>query len=98
MNRNRDTAMDPYKVLDVDSNATKREIIQAAALALRQRRFSGKEVAVAQKLLLDSISKKVHEFIHFIDVKPILDQLDVTRPKEKRVFQLKYLAAFDDDE
>ena len=98
MNRNRDTTMDPYKVLDVDNNATKREIIQAAARALRHRRFSGREVAVAQKLLLDPVSNKAHEFIHFIDVRPILDQLDVTRPKEKQVFQLKYLAAFDDDE
>jgi len=41
--------MNPYKILDIDRSADKKAIIQAAALALRERRFSAKEVAIAQK-------------------------------------------------
>ena len=89
--------MNPYRILNIDNNASKREIVRAAAQALRERRFSIREVAVAQKQLLDPTSKYVHDFIQCIDVKPILDKLDVTRPKERRVSHLKYLTIFDED-
>ncbi len=88
--------MNPYKILEIDRNASKREIIQAAAAALRKRRFSGREVALAQKTLLDPISGKAHEFLQFIDIRPILEQLDVNRPKNNRDSScLEYLTVFE---
>lgn len=90
--------MNPYKILDIGNNPANAEIIQAAARALRERRFSGKEIAMAQKTLLDPISRKVHEFVQFIDVKPILEKLNVTRSEVRHVSSLKYLTVFDADE
>jgi hypothetical protein len=88
--------MNPYKVLNVDCRVAKREIIQAAALALRERKFSGRDVALAQKQLLDPISRATHEFLHFIDVKPLLDKIDLCQQNEQKVADLDHLSVFDE--
>lgn len=88
--------MTPYKVLNVDCRVAKREIIQAAALALRERKFSGRDVALAQKQLLDPISRATHEFLHFIDVKPLLDKIDLCQQNEQKVADLDHLSVFDE--
>jgi len=75
--------MNPYKILDIDYCATKREIIQAAARAMRERKYSGREVAVAQKELLNPITKAAHDFLQFIDVKPLQEQLVLTWPNDQ---------------
>ena len=74
--------MNPYKILNIDDCTSKREIIQAAARAMRERKFSGREVAVAQKELLNPITKAAHDFLQFIDVKPLQEKLVLTRPKD----------------
>lgn len=89
--------MNPYKILNIDCHATKREIIQAAALAMRERKYSTQEIALAQKELLDPISKEVHIFLNFIDVKPLQEQLVLSRPKEKAECDLIRLPIFDED-
>ena len=88
--------MNPYKVLNVDCRVAKREIIQAAALALRERKFFGRDVALAQKQLLDPISRATHEFLHFIDVKPLLDKIDLCQQNEQKVADLDHLSVFDE--
>ena len=89
--------MNPYKVLNVDCRAAKREIIQAAALALRERKFPGRDVALAQKQLLNPISTATHEFLYFIDVKPLLEKVDLCQQNEQRVDDLNRLSVFDED-
>ena len=89
--------MNPYKILNIDYHASQREIIQAAALALRERIFSSREVAVAQKELLDPITRAAHTFLHFIDVKPLQERLPLTRLKVWSVPDLKRLSIFDED-
>ena len=89
--------MNPYKVLNVDCRAAKREIIQAAALALRERKFPSRDVALAQKQLLNPISRATHEFLHFIDVKPLLYKVELCQQNEQRVTYLNRLPVFDDD-
>ncbi len=89
--------MNPYKILNIDYRATKREILEAAALAMRERKFSGREVAVAQKELLDPISKGVHDFLNFINVKSLKEKLDLARSEERAVSQLDRLSIFDED-
>jgi len=72
--------VNPYKILNIDHRASKREIISAAALAMRERKYSGREIAEAQKELLDPISKAAHDFIQFIDTLPLQSQ--PARPAE----------------
>ena len=69
--------MNPYKILDLDPGASKRDIIQAAATAMRKKEYTGKEVAEAQRELMNPISRAAHEFIDLMDVVPFLNQLDV---------------------
>lgn len=61
--------MNPYAVLGIDKDTSNKEIIQAAALAMRQRRHDAKTIAQAQKNLLDPVSRACQAFIHFIDFK-----------------------------
>ena len=86
--------MNPYKILDLGHGAAKQDIIKAAAGAMRQRKYTGKEVAIAQKELMNPISKATHEFIHFIDVKPFQERLDVIPPDQVTISDLKYLNIF----
>jgi hypothetical protein len=90
--------MNPYRVLDIDVNATPQDIVRAAGQALRRRQSSAREVAVAQKILLDPVSRKVHEFVHFIDLGPVLAGVKVKRPKRRDSPRLEYLDTFDKDQ
>ncbi|QTA89231.1 hypothetical protein [Desulfonema magnum] len=65
--------MNPYNILKLDQTASKADIIRATAQAMRERTYSGREIAEAQKELMDPVSKAAHEFICFIDVKPFLE-------------------------
>ncbi len=94
---NRGDVVNPYKILNIDHHATKREILEADALAMRQRKFSSREVAEAQKELLDPISKAVHDFLNFINVRPLQETLDLTRPEEPAVSQLDRPCIFDEN-
>jgi len=88
--------MNPYKVLNIDHRATKREILAAAALALRERKYSGREIAEAQKELMDPISKAVYDFIEFIDLEPLEERLPtMIRPTSGTLPELHYLPDFD---
>ena len=92
--------MNPYEVLNIEQGATKQDILRAVTLAMRERKYSSREIALAQKTLMDSVSNASEEFISFIDVKSLLDQLDMTLPETKdEVFSeipdadaLKYLS------
>ena len=94
---NRGDVVNPYKILNIDHRATKREILEAAALAMRQRKFPTREVAEAQKELLDPVSKAVHDFLSFINVKPLEEGLDLARPEGTAVSQLDRLCIFDEN-
>ena len=59
--------MNPYTVLGIDKDASNKEIIQAAALEMRQRRHDARTIAQAQKKLLDPVSRACQAFIHFFD-------------------------------
>ncbi|MDY0220968.1 MAG: hypothetical protein RBR67_07510 [Desulfobacterium sp.] len=60
--------MNPFKVLKLDRYASKREIIQAAAFALRDKKYSAREISQAQKMLLDPVSNSCQVFLHLIDL------------------------------
>lgn len=72
--------MDPHRILNVGRGASKRDIIQAAAIAMRKRQHTGKEVAEAQKALMDPVSRAAHEFVDLLNIAPLQDSLDVAPP------------------
>lgn len=89
--------MNPYKILDINKHSTKRDIIQAAALAMRARKYDVRGVAAAQRELIDPISGAAQEFLQFIDLKSLQDRLDLTRSEVQTVSSLKYLSCFERD-
>ena len=90
--------MNPFKVLNIDGNVSKKEIVQALAVGLREKKYSAKELAQAQKMLLDPDSRAVKQFLHLIDLEPLKAQLDIRRPAglgQEDVSHLTRLDIFD---
>ena len=96
--------MNPFKILSIKRDASNKEIICAAAIAMRDRQYSAKEIAQAQKMLLDPVSRACHEFLHFIDladtkknlIQKITENSKYLCRLEKSDFnQLKYLTIFE---
>ncbi len=54
-------------MLGIGKDASSKEIIQAAAFEMRQRRHDAKTIALAQKMLLDPISRACMEFLYRIN-------------------------------
>lgn len=88
--------MNPYKVLNIDHIASKQEIIKAVTVAMRERKFSGMELAKAQQELLNPNSKAICDFLHFIDMKPLLEQTKIKIPKKQSMPDLHHLSIFDE--
>ena len=63
--------MNPYEVLAIHHDATPRDIVQAAALALRERKFSAKEVAEARKQLMDPDARMILDFVYYVDIESL---------------------------
>ncbi|MFH0730907.1 MAG: hypothetical protein V2B19_31765 [Pseudomonadota bacterium] len=72
--------MNPFKILDVDAGASQKDIIQAVARAMREKIYPGRELAMAQQLLLDPVTRATQEFLHVLDLKLLLDTLPLERP------------------
>lgn len=88
--------MNPYKILNIDGGAEKRDVVQAAALALRQRHYNAREVAMAQRELLDPVSSAAHQFLQVVDLKPFIKTVTLEHPESPRLSDLKRLSIFDD--
>jgi len=87
--------MNPYKVLEIDGQAEKKEIIMAAAAALRKRKFSGHEIANAQKQLLDPASRSIVNFLYSFNFKPFKESLSTAHVSPETIVCLKRLSLFD---
>ncbi len=64
--------MNPYQLLNIGPEATAGEIVQASALALREKNSSAREIAEARKELMNPASRRLLDFIHTVDVAPLL--------------------------
>jgi len=60
--------MNPFKVLNINRHAVNKDIIQAAALGMREKKYSAREIAQAQKMLLDPVTRACQEFLYFVDL------------------------------
>ena len=67
--------MNPYSVLGIGKEASGKEIIRAAAFEMRQRRHDAKTIALAQKQLMDPVSRACMEFLYWIDFEDAKAQL-----------------------
>jgi len=72
--------MNPYRILDIDPGASRREILQAVGRALRERQHSIHEVATAQRELTDPLRRATHDFLQIIDLEPMLERLPPMPP------------------
>lgn len=91
--------MNPFSVLQIGPEATPKDIIEAVALAMRERRYPAKDLALAQKLLLDPTARTVQEFIHFVDLNTLKNKYDVKRPRAlnpPEIAGLSRLTVFDE--
>ncbi|MEW5801344.1 MAG: hypothetical protein AB1847_04485 [bacterium] len=59
--------MNPYRVLKIPKDATRQEIMQAVPLALQRKEFTAREIADAQKELMNPCTRKIAEFVYFLD-------------------------------
>ena len=83
--------MNPYKILDIAKTASKQEIIQATARALREKKYSAREIASAQKVLMNPVSRDAHRFLHFIELNTLQERVDLSRPEGVKKPCLEYL-------
>ncbi len=91
--------MNPFKILNIGAGASKKEIIQAVAPAMRQKKYAGRELAQAQKMLLEPASRAAQEFLHCIDVGPLRDRCAVKKPAgldRPDISGLSHLSIFDE--
>ena len=64
--------MNPYKVLDLSAEAEAKEIIAAAAKAMREKKYSAREIAEARRQLMNPELRPVLDFICFAEVEPLI--------------------------
>jgi hypothetical protein len=92
--------MNPFNILNIRTGASQKEIIQAVALAMRERKYSAKELAGAQKMLLNPASRAAQEFIHCIDLSALKKRFAVKRPNgldSADIAGLSRLTVFDEE-
>ncbi len=64
--------MNPFKVLGLSAEAGAEEIMQAAALVLREKRHSARDIAEARRQLMEPELRPVLAFLYFTDTAPLL--------------------------
>jgi len=99
--------MNPFKVLNINRHAVNKEIIQAAARGMREKKYSAREIAQAQKMLLDPVSRACQEFLYVVDLTQAKERLfqqvrkssdgpeDLEDLEISDGSQLRYLTIFD---
>lgn len=92
--------MNPYKVLNINHDATPRDIVQAAAKALRKKEYSARDVAEAGKKLMDPKVRLILDFVYSVDLDPLLydskiNDINGSVARMEKADELKRLTIFD---
>lgn len=66
--------MNPFKVLNLGQDADAQAIMQAATLALREKRYSAHEIAEARRQLMEPTARPLLTFLYVVDLEPLLRQ------------------------
>jgi hypothetical protein len=89
--------MNPYRLLNITPEATPREIVQASALALRENKHSARDIAEARKQLMNPATKFILDFVHTVDLEPLLDDIrkELGEPEKRRESEMVDLEGLD---
>lgn len=86
----------PFTLLSVDKTASKKEILQQVTVAMRSRQYDAKQIAEAQKLLFNSVTRAAEEFKHFLDIERCVAASHPTETAVADASDLELLDTFDD--
>ena len=92
--------MNPFKILNIGPDASKKKIIQAVARAMREKKIDGRQIAQAQKMLIEPASRATQAFLYCLDVNPIKDRIVVKKPDglgRPDIAGLSRLSIFDEE-
>jgi len=76
-NSNINYSINPFKILNVNRDDNKRDIICKVTIAMREKKVDLKVIAEAQKMLFNPLQRKIAEFIHVLDFNEIISQKKV---------------------
>jgi len=85
--------MNPYKILNINPGAEKKDVMKAVAISMRERKFSAKKIAIAQKTILNPL-KRSESLFNEIDFTSVLAELHVRMPVEYSLDCLKEPISF----
>ena len=77
--------MNPFKILQIDNTATQQDIIRATAQAMRDKVYPVKDIATAQKALMNPISKAAYEFLNFINIESLQEQINIKKLNKNEI-------------
>ena len=80
----------PFKVLDIDVSANKKEILRHVVGAMKKRQYDAKSIAEAQKLLFNPLTRAVEEFQYFITTSQSIEKQNKQTNKQKKLFAENY--------
>ena len=92
----RNECINPFEVLDLKDDCSKSEVMKAVALAMKKKKYSLKEIMIAQKMLLNDSRRVLFEFLSSFNLDALFE---VERNKKmdlesvSKVRDLKYLDA-----
>ncbi|OSZ81151.1 hypothetical protein CAP36_07925 [Chitinophagaceae bacterium IBVUCB2] len=91
--------INPYKILKVDQDAEKGEIMKAQLLAMKEKKYSLQEIAIAVRQLLDPAKRLAADYmfpakikakrIQKISVEVTVDRIDLSDINENAFDSLK---------
>ena len=87
--------MNPYTVLNLDHTATPRDIVQAGVTALREKKYSAREVAEARKQLMNPQTRLILDFVHTAHPEQLIVKRDRSLSPAVSVGELERLTLFD---
>jgi len=65
----------PFLVLPISASASQSDILREVTLAMRARRYEAKEIANAQRILFDPLTRATAEFRYRLDVESLIAEL-----------------------
>ena len=73
--------MNPYKVLNIGQDAGRAEVMAAVARAMRERKYSAREIAQAQKTILNP-AKRTASLFGDVDFSVAYERIAIPPPPE----------------
>lgn len=86
--------MNPFRILELPGGSSSQEILLAVTRALQKKAYSVREIAEAQKELMNPRSRQVAEFLYFISLESFTEDMN-TEEEFEPSFAVPLLSIFD---